>query len=221
MLAQMVSATTTLNIYLDEKGDATFVGRTNEQLANLPQGIKLQNGAIYGIGSQLTSKNGDVWLFNFSLMDTEMRLMLPEGASIRRVNGGEIGIYDSMLYVISRDFIEVYYTLGDSKKNNNLLIYLIIGTFGAAVLAFLAVKIKKITEEKKSKLSIIKQVLNEREKLILDKAKKIGKIKMSYLRKMCDIPKASFSRHLQELEKKKLIRRSGFGKNKFVEVKDA
>jgi len=36
MLAQMVSATTTLNIYLDEKGDATFVGRTDEQLANLP-----------------------------------------------------------------------------------------------------------------------------------------------------------------------------------------
>ena len=42
---------------------------------------------------------------------------------------------------------------------------------------------------------------------------------MSHLRKLTYIPKASFSRHIQELEKKGLINRSGEGKNKFVEIK--
>lgn len=42
---------------------------------------------------------------------------------------------------------------------------------------------------------------------------------MSYLRKYCNIPKASFSRHINELENKKLIKKSGLGKNKFIELK--
>jgi uncharacterized membrane protein len=45
-----------------------------------------------------------------------------------------------------------------------------------------------------------------------------GKIKSSFLRKATQIPKASFSRHIHELEKKKLVRLSGDGKNKFVEL---
>ena len=53
---------------------------------------------------------------------------------------------------------------------------------------------------------------------LLKHLKQTGKIKSSFLRKKCDIPKASFSRHLQELERKKLIKRTGEGKNKFVEV---
>ena len=67
-------------------------------------------------------------------------------------------------------------------------------------------------------MEIIKQVLSDREKLILDKLKETGKIKSSYLRKMVDIPKASFSRHIQELEKKGLVKRIGEGKNKIVEL---
>ena len=72
--------------------------------------------------------------------------------------------------------------------------------------------------KKKDHIDMIKHILNEREKLILDKLKFTGKVKMSHLRKLCEIPKASFSRHVQELEKKKLLTRSGEGKNKFVQL---
>jgi uncharacterized membrane protein len=50
------------------------------------------------------------------------------------------------------------------------------------------------------------------------KLRETGKTKMSYLRKACDMPKASFSRHVHELEKKKLVVLSGDGKNKFIEL---
>jgi len=61
-------------------------------------------------------------------------------------------------------------------------------------------------------------VLNDRENVIINNLKKMGKTKMSYLKKACDMPKASFSRHVHELRKKGVVRLSGEGKNKFVEL---
>ena len=54
--------------------------------------------------------------------------------------------------------------------------------------------------------------------MILNKLKETGRIKGSYLRSMCDIPKPSFYRHILELEKKGLVKRSGDGRNKFIEL---
>ena len=54
--------------------------------------------------------------------------------------------------------------------------------------------------------------------MILDKLKETGRIKGSYLRRACEIPKPSFYRHILELEKKGLVKRSGDGRNKFIEL---
>ena len=60
--------------------------------------------------------------------------------------------------------------------------------------------------------------MNERERNIIDKLKETGKIKGSQLRRMLEIPKASFSRHIQELEKKGIVKRTGEGRNRFIEL---
>ena len=78
--------------------------------------------------------------------------------------------------------------------------------------------LKKNRLNKFNKEKVIQNVLNEREKLILNKLRETGKIKSSYLRRKTNIPKASFSRHIRELEKKGLVKFSGEGRNKFVEL---
>jgi len=80
--------------------------------------------------------------------------------------------------------------------------------------------IKKRKRKNIQKQKLLSQILQEKEKLILNTLKKTGKIKSSYLRKQTQLPKATFSRHIQELEKKELIKRSGLGRNKFIESLD-
>ena len=46
-----------------------------------------------------------------------------------------------------------------------------------------------------------------------------NKKKLDQIRKQLDIPKASYSRYLVNLEKKKLIIREGEGKNKIIKLK--
>lgn len=76
----------------------------------------------------------------------------------------------------------------------------------------------KQNNKTKRKDDLMKKILNERENLILEKLRETGKIKSSQMRKICDIPKASFSRHVHELERKELLRRVGEGKNKFLDL---
>jgi uncharacterized membrane protein len=77
---------------------------------------------------------------------------------------------------------------------------------------------RKKRSHKNDRLTPVMSLLNEREKSILETLKKTGKVKGSQLRRLSEIPKASFSRHIHELERKKLIRLSGDGKNKFIEL---
>jgi len=79
-------------------------------------------------------------------------------------------------------------------------------------------KIKGIFK-KKEDIEIIKKTLSERENLIIDKLKEVKEIKQSRLSKLTEIPKASLFRHLIQLEKKGIIKRTGEGKNKIISLK--
>jgi len=229
-LIQPVFAYTYLNIYLDPMGNAEFLGETNEtQMSGLPLGISIADGKIRGTTQELTTKTGELWTFSYSLKNAEIKAILPEGATIENVSNQQVEIF------IERNRISVYfignlsvsYSVNNANKSSNLVLWIIVILFAGAAAYFyrdkLASLIKpkivyKKQKQKKSNIDMIKNILNEREKLILDKLKGTGKVKMSHLRKLCEIPKASFSRHVQELEKKKLLVRSGEGKNKFVEL---
>lgn len=61
-------------------------------------------------------------------------------------------------------------------------------------------------------------LINDREKDIVELLMK-KPMRQKKIRKVLDIPKASFSRYIINLEKKKLILREGEGKNKVVRLK--
>jgi len=235
--ASSVSAFTTLNIFINDRGEAIFLGETDEDISDLlPGEITILNGEITGITSVLTSKTGDNWKFNFIINDAEINVILPESAIVTSISNGEISVSDNRISVYAVGGMEINYMLEeiivpapvpDSRLDVPLLIGMIITLFVLVLIVVIyarknkskeTIPIQKPQESKKNDLEIIKQVLNDRELLIINKLNEIGKIKGSQLRKLVDIPKASFSRHVQELEKKGLIKRSGEGKNKFIEL---
>jgi len=223
------AALSQINIYVDSQGNANFLGESDEESLDLPEGVVYNSGRVVGNTQELTSKTGSVWSFSYFLPNSEMNIFLPEGSTIVETNAESIFIEDSRIGIFVVDSAEVTYTVSAVSSGGASLLIPISVIAGALVLIlviyFLNVKrIDKIEkneerlEKKMNKAEIVKDVLNDREKIIIDKLKETGKIKMSFLRKDCGIPKASFSRHVQELEKKGLVKRTGEGKNKFVEL---
>ena len=232
VLVPYASASTYLNIYIDSSGNAEFLGETSETNATLtlPSGVYIADGKVRGTTSALTTKNGELWTFSYSLSNAEIRAILPEGSAIENLNNGEISLERNRIAVYFQGSNSINYKIEEqSTSNSTLILYLVVAVIIALalVLYFFRKKLSSLLQPKiiykkskvkENKISSVKHMLNERENLILEKLKQTGKIKMSQLRKMSEIPKASFSRHIQELEKKKLLTRTGEGKNKFVEL---
>ena len=220
MLIQLTSAYTYLNIYIDETGEALFLGETNEQFS-LPQNIEIKGKDIIGKTQSLTNKQGELWSFSYSLQGAEFYIVLPKGSVIKEISDGEISVKNKQISIYSKDRIEVSYIIEKENKFNywTILPLILIITLGFYFYRLMYNKKKEKKADKKSNLEIIKQTLNEREKKIIDKLKEVGEIKHSRLQKLLDIPKASFFRHIQELEKKKIIKRTGDGKNKILSLK--
>ena len=234
----LASAISFINIYIDETGEATFLGETDETTLDLLSGISLFNGEIRGTTSELTNKQGELWSILYSLENSEIDLIFPKGTTIKSIGDGEISVSnEGIISIYFIDNIEISYTIEKIQEplipSKNVPMIVILAVILILLIIYILNYSKKDKPEPKEevktskpktkskeidKLALIKQLLSDREKLIVNKLKSTGKIKGSYLRKMCDIPKASFSRHVQELEKKGLIKRTGEGKNKFVEL---
>lgn len=227
-LSQPVFAYTYLNMYIDSSGNAEFLGETNETRLLVPAGISVLDGKIRGTTQELTTKTGELWSFSYSLKNAEIKAILPEGTKIENVSNGEIFLERDRISIYFQDNLTVSYTIADVGESSNLVILVIVILLAGGAFAYFYRNkltgmfkpkiIYKRPKQKKDNIEMIKHILNEREKLILSKLRETGKVKMSHLRKLVEIPKASFSRHVHELEKKKLLIRSGEGKNKFVEL---
>jgi len=217
VLASNVSAYTFINIYLDESGSALFFGGTDEVLS-LPEGIKVSDEEIIGKTPELTTKKGEIWRFSYYLKNADISLILPKGAAIRSIDEGEIYIKENRISISNSGGINLTYVIEEQPGDLFLWFVLSFIILGVLVIAFFYVRQKRLKHDNriKRKDDLMKKILNERENLILDKLRGTGKIKASQLRKICDIPKASFSRHVRELERKELLRRIGEGKNKFL-----
>ncbi len=225
LLIPLSTAYTSLNVHIDSGGNALFLGESDETIIEgLPSGLSFEGGKLLGETSELTNKSGDVWNFLFSLTDGEMQVFLPEGARVLKTNG-EISLSGKQIVVYGVSYVNIEYVVEgfDDNGEMDLGILLILGIL-VAIVVYLLVKEggrtrkERIPNGKEDKIKAIEGILNEREKLILGKLKGAGKIKSSYLRRKTEIPKASFSRHIRELEKKGLVKISGDGRNKFVEL---
>jgi uncharacterized membrane protein len=216
-----VSAQTYINIYLDESGNAIFLGITEAE-AEFPEGISVNNGRITGQTSALTSKNGPLWAFEYFLEGSELRIIFPERASIKSIAGGEIYLEKGRINAYALNGTRIEYTI-DKRAEKRLSGFILVGIISALIIGAFSIYLKTrggkiFPKGRGDRISEISHILNQRERTILDNLKSTGKIKSSYLRKKCDIPKASFSRHIRELDKKSLVKISGEGKNKFIEL---
>ncbi len=231
-----VSAETQINIYIDAVGDALFLGSTDETSLVLPEGVTMEQGRIRGSTSNLTGKEGEVWSFAYTLPNSDLTLTLPEGAVITSLSDGVISLDGKQISLSAPDRVFVSYSIEKTTDvSSNIVLGIIIASlilivvigYGGHTLKrllgrFIDGRVKKQKArrtERKNKLEHLKPLLHEREHLILAQLKTLGKVKMSYLRKHTNLPKASFSRHIHELEKKQIIILSGEGKNQFIELK--
>lgn len=224
------SAFTYINLYVDESGTSIFIGETDSISLPLPEGVRIdERGQILGRTNEITNKQGDIWTFKYTLFSAEMNIIFPEGTTILNISnpGAIISLEGKRISVFAKDSIEINYKIED---NNTLLSKLPLVLVLTGILIVLIVFLinysrreKNFPEKNENKnkedhnLNFLK-LLNERERLIIKKLRETGKVKSSYLRKLLNIPKASFSRHVQELEKKRLVKRSGDGKNKILEL---
>lgn len=217
ILIQQSLAQTQINIYLSETGEAKFYGKTTSNIS-LPEGIFITKGKIFGTTNILTKKEGELWFFNYSLENSSLNLILPEGAVIKELKKGEISLEGDSFSIFNKESIELCYIL---KKSTFKFFYFVILGAVLLILLFFLIFYNKIKDlfKKKEDLEIIQKVLNERENLIIETLKKVKEIKQARLSKITQIPKASLFRYLINLEKKGIVKRIGEGKNKIVTLK--
>ena len=124
-LIPIISAYTYLNIYIDETGNALFLGETNENLT-LSENIKISDGIIKGATQNLTKKIGDIWEFEYTLEGAELYVILPKGAVIKNLNNGEISLEKDRFSVYAKENIKVEYEISNVDEENSLWFYLVI-----------------------------------------------------------------------------------------------
>lgn len=216
----IVSANSEFLIYLDDSGNAEFFGSADSS-EGFPEDIILLDGRISGTTGALTSKIRDTWTFSFSYPGSDIEIVLPENSRVLDSSGeiylGNPNILgERLIRSYSRDYIEIRYEVENDGESGSLVIALIVlATIMSVVYWYIRTR-KKVEGEKKKE--ILEKVLNDRERKIVEELRLLGKVKSNALARSTGIPKSSFFRHLHELEKKKIIRLSGDGKNKFVEL---
>lgn len=207
------------DIYVSPDGNSNFFVETDKEVPL--KGLIFENGILKGDTNELTSKDRGEWSFgmNFGIYDDiSLNVHLPRNVdSVTSLEGVFSFIdFDRKVVTISdRNKVlsfRVEYTL---KKESNLLwIYFVLIL---AFLIFVSYFFFKLFD-KKRKLRYAFPLINENERKIIDLVMK-NPIRQKEARKILGIPKASFSRYILNLEKKKLILREGEGKNKILKVK--
>lgn len=207
------------DIYVLEDGMASF--RVESDLNPEIGGLSFAEGKISGKTSSLTSKQGDVWTFSLDLGmydDILLDIHLPKSLrSIQSIEGVDriLDPEEKTVSLVDKDKelrFSIKYKIGDSHNYSWIyfsVLVLILGTIAYFVFRYY---------RKKERIKAIFPMLNENEekiiKLLMEKP-----MRQKVVREKLGIPKASFTRHVINLEKKRLIIRDGEGKNKVLRVR--
>lgn len=219
ILISLSSATyLTGEIYLDDEGNAEFEIETDIQ-TNI-EGLTFQNNKLIGTTNQLLTLQGGVWTFELSSEEYEdifVNIHLPNNlASIRTVEGSDtiIDIENKIVTVADSGKLELILSYRLKEKTDYAWLFWITAI---AIISIGFITYRKFTK-KKERFEHIMPMINEKEQQIIDTLMKKS-MRQKELRKKLELPKASFSRYMVNLEKKKLIIREGEGKNKIVRLK--
>jgi len=203
-------------MYVSDNGKVLF-DLEADHFDNVFEGVEFVNGKIRGETEVLTSKSAGVWeiAFDFGEYDNILvDIYFPSGLErIVSISGARssinlrersISVYDS-----GRMNLSAKYLL--SETGNYDWVYWILGF---VVLAGIYFGYKKI-KSRKERIEGAFSYLNAKEQKILESVID-KKSRQKELREKLGFPKASFTRYLLNLEKKRLIVREGEGKNKWV-----
>lgn len=200
-------------------GRASFNLNTDVQIALA--GLKFEENKITGITSALTKKEGEVWTFDLSQFpeydEIFLEVQLPKNLKeIIQINGTNkaIDLEKKLIIMVGSGSPElsIQYTLGN-YVNYSAIIWPLI-----AILIIVSFLFYKKSKRKKERLNLIMPMISDNEQKIIDILIKKS-MRQKELRNNLKIPKASFSRYISNLEKKRLIIREGEGKNKIVKLK--
>ncbi|MFH1802222.1 MAG: hypothetical protein ABH864_02100 [archaeon] len=218
LVTQVSASYLTGDIYLKDNGEARFKVETD--IETEISGLTFQNNQLTGTTNQILALKGGVWSLNISMNeydDIYLNVHLPNNLiSIRSIEGS-----DSII-----DIEEKVVTIADSGKLDFAISYRLkerknySWAYWLAAILILTIGFftyKKVTK-KKERLEHIMPMINEKEQQVIDILMK-KPMRQKELRKTLNLPKASFSRYMVSLEKKKLILREGEGKNKIVRLK--
>ncbi len=127
----LASAISFINVYIDESGEAEFLGETEATELDLLSGISLSNGEIRGTTSEMTNKQGELWSISYSLENSEIDLIFPKGTTIKSVENGEIYVSnEGIISVYFIDNIEITYTIEKTPEPitapKNLLLIIVL-----------------------------------------------------------------------------------------------
>ncbi len=208
------------DVYILSNGDVSFFVDSDKEL-NI-EGLIFENNGINGKTSSLTSKSGKEWFFILDFGDYEIILLeihLPKNLkSINHLEGVDriIDIDGRTISLIGENE-KLYFQIEYELKNENDFFWVFFSIIFILSLLVLYLFFD-FFKRKKKKLKDIFPLINDNEKMIIELLMK-KPMRQRELRKKLEIPKASFSRYLVNLEKKKLIFREGEGKNKVIKLK--
>ena len=210
------------DIYISKTGEVSFDAQSDRDIGVL--GINFNNNLLSGETEHLTMKENGVWTFYWNgsrydniLLDIHLPKELKSIKSIDNQVTNVIDIDSRIISLIDKnkklDF-SVKYELKKTEDDSFIYFWLFFGLI-FLVIAYL---IFVFWNRRKKKLKKVFPFINENEQKIIEILMK-GEMRQKELRKRLELPKASFSRYIVNLEKKRLIVRDGEGKNKIIRLK--
>lgn len=214
-------------VYIQASGGANIIGTSNTDLGI--SGISLNNGRISGETQELTSKQGGLWTFSLqqekNYSSIQLKIYFPRDIkalnNIKSNLNYNMGIGNRVRNIVTLNILDSNKPINiraDYELNNStsyiwiLIVLLILVILGLIIFIFFR------RAKKGNKLDFIMPLLGENEEKIIKLLMKRA-MRQKEIRKELGIPKASFSRYMLNLEKKKIIIREGEGKNKIVRLK--
>ena len=206
-------------IHIQEDGTPLFY-LESEQAIN-ESGIFLEKGEILTYSNNYLDSQEGIWEFSLDLGEYEIILIdlyLPNNLqSIISTEGieGVVNFDKKMIHLIRKNeklsFKVKYQT--EVKKKNYLSFFL-----GFILIVLVVVILLFLRKKKERKMKGIFPFVNKNEELIINKLMK-KEMRQKELRELLKIPKASFTRYILNLEKKRILYRVGEGKNKILKLR--
>ncbi len=239
IITLLSSLTLAEEYYVDEtveimdNGNAVVKGVVNYELVS---DIVLDGDKIDGITSELTSKSGKFWLFEYKsdvvFSNSIIKINFPANAKINHINSDSKLIIENdgktVLSFIGSDSvldITVQYSFeGESVYNYDYWFYGV-AVFVVILILFIVFFKKKDKVKKKrillnnEKLDAIKLTLNETQLKIVDALlDQNGECSQTKIRHLTGIPKASLSRNLELLAQKNIVSKFYNGTSNYIKV---